>query len=67
MPRTESGALIACEGFRKRSANAIEFDRFTQHDTRRTLADKFGGIHVRPRRKDSDLDAARAPRTSNAG
>jgi hypothetical protein len=59
MPRTESGALIACEGFRKRSANAIEFDRFIQHDGR-TLADKFGGIHVHPSRKDSDLDAAAA-------
>ena len=26
--------LFACEGFRKRSANAIEFGRFAQHDDR---------------------------------
>jgi hypothetical protein len=32
MPRPDRGALIACEGFRKRSANAIEFGGFTQHD-----------------------------------
>src|SRR5687768_405733 len=32
MPRADRGALIACEGFRKRSANAIEFDGFAQHD-----------------------------------
>src|SRR5918994_7432184 len=32
MPRAPRGAWIACEGFRKRSANAIEFGRFTQHD-----------------------------------
>jgi hypothetical protein len=34
MPRAPRGAWIACEGFRKRSANAIEFGRFTQHDRR---------------------------------
>ena len=32
MPRSDRGALIACEGFRKRSANAIEFAGFAQHN-----------------------------------
>jgi len=32
MPRADRGALIACEGFRKRSVNAIQFGGITQHD-----------------------------------
>ena len=32
MPRTDRGSLIACEDFHKRSANAIEFGGFAQHD-----------------------------------
>jgi hypothetical protein len=48
--RTDSGALIACEGFRKRPANAIEFGGFTQHGEH-TLPTKLDGVHVRaPRR-----------------
>ena len=31
MPRADRGASSACEGFRKHSANAIEFGGFTQH------------------------------------
>ena len=46
MPRAERGALSACEGFRKRSANAIEFGRFTQH-SEQTFAAEGGGIKRR--------------------
>jgi hypothetical protein len=47
MPRADRWALIACEGFRKQSANAIEFDGFAQHDEHSSQY-KNGGVRMRP-------------------
>ena len=47
MPGAERGAPIACEGFRKRSANAIEFGGFAQHDEHSVAVQKWRNPNTR--------------------